>query len=410
MAMAPGSAAIDVLGDDTTMVVGAVDELMMHAGGLVDTSGEPDLPVVDNDAGARFIVGFYELPEDQDDYGGDPVLAIDEDLTYFLVKAASEDALRARAVLDENVRYVESDISDHKLLYTPNDYFWNHASNWGVKKIGAVTAWDVTLGTTAVKDGHIDSGINRGHEEWASTSRDLAGWDYYNNDNTPQDTSGCSYHGTHTSGTVAAPINNAKGFPGMAQINLLPVKIFGGGICFAASTTNIANAIKYVGNQGSHVSSNSWGGGAYSQAIHDAITYSVNLGVTFVASSGNGGCSNCVGNPWKPQAANTIIVSATDSNDAGASFNSKGPEVDVSAPGVYVGSSTSGTTGYHIMDGTSMACPHVTGLAALIKTKNPTFTAAQITSRITGNVIDLGVVGKDDTFGYGRINAAAAVF
>ncbi|HWH08256.1 MAG TPA: S8 family serine peptidase, partial [Candidatus Thermoplasmatota archaeon] len=83
---------------------------------------------------------------------------------------------------------------------------------------------------------------------------------------------------------------------------------------------------------------------------------------------------------------------------------------DISAPGVDVGSSTSGTNGYHYMTGTSMAAPHVTGVAMLIKTLNPTFTASQITSRLTSTAVDLGPAGKDDTFGYGRLNAAAAVY
>lgn len=359
----------------------------------------------------RWIVGFHEMPDIQvgDEYQGAKVVDMTPELRFIVVETTNFGLFSLRANSDENVRYVETDISDHQLFFTPNDYFTNHVANYGYWKIGANVAHDRTLGTTAVKDGHIDSGINRAHEDLQGT-RFLQGWDFRNGDNSPDDERGCSWHGSHTTGTASATINNGKGFPGLAQMTVLPVKIFGGGRCFAGSVSSLANAIKFVGDQGAHVSSNSWGGGSFSSAIDDAITYSVNKGVLFLAAAGNDGCSNCIGNPWKTQASNVVIVTATDSNDAGASFNSKGPEVDISAPGVDIGSSASGTNGYVYMSGTSMATPHVTGVAALIKTLNPTMSASQIANRLTSTAVDLGPAGKDDTFGYGRLNAAAAVF
>lgn len=359
----------------------------------------------------RYIVGFHDYPgyQEGDSYNGARIVSVTPELGFITIETASFAAFAATANLDENVRYVETDVSDHKLFFTPNDYFTNHVANYGYWKIGANVAHDRTLGTTAVKDGHIDSGINRGHEDLQG-ARFLTGWNFYGGNNNPADERGCNWHGTHTTGTAAATINNALGFPGLSQMTVLPVKIFGGGRCFGGTATSIANAIKYVGDQGAHVSSNSWGGGSYSTAINDAITYSVNKGVLFLAASGNDGCSNCIGNPWKTQAANVVIVSATDTNDAGASFNSKGPEVDISAPGVDIGSAASGTNGYVYMSGTSMATPHVTGVAGLIKALNPTMTASQIAARLTSTSVDLGPAGKDDTFGYGRLNAAAAVY
>lgn len=375
------------------------------AGPVTMSQAPEDLPTPE-----QYIIGFFVLPEDRSQYGGHPVVFVDEDLGYFVVETLTPAVLSVQASLDENVRYIESNVSDHQLNYTPNDYFTNHVANWGYWKIGANLAHDKTLGTTATKDGHIDSGMNFGHEDLQGT-RFIKGWDFKSGDSNPEDTSGCSFHGSHTTGTAAATINNAKGFPGLSQSNVLVTKIFGGGGCRAATTSNIANAIKFVGDNGAHVSSNSWGGGSFSTAINDAITYSVGKGVLFIASAGNSGCSNCIGNPWKTQAANVVIVTATDSNDAGASFNSKGPEVDISAPGVSIGSSTGASaTSYHYMSGTSMAAPHVTGVALLIKTLNPSMTASSITSRLTSTAVDLGPAGKDDTFGYGRLNAAAAVF
>ena len=375
-------------------------------------AGAISLPLLDAETPAtRWIVGFHEFPglDVGDKYEGADVVDVTPDLAFAVIETTSFDIFSARAQLDENVRYIETDVSDHKLHFTGNDYFWSHAANWGVHKIGAPTAWDVTLGSTAVKDGHVDSGINRAHEDLQG-SRFLQGWDFKNGDNSPDDERGCSYHGTHTTATAAATINNGLGFPGLSQSTVLPVKIFGKGNCGAATVSGLANALKYVGDQGAHVSSNSWGGGGYSTAINDAITYSVNKGVLFVASSGNSGCSNCIGNPWKTQAANVVIVSATDVNDNGASFNSKGPEVDISAPGVDIGSAASGTNGYVYMSGTSMAAPHVSGVAMLIKSANPSMTASQITARLTSTAVDLGPAGHDSTFGWGRLNAAAAVY
>ncbi|MGQ0535187.1 MAG: S8 family serine peptidase [Methanobacteriota archaeon] len=358
----------------------------------------------------QWIVGFYELPEDREQYAGADVVSVDEDLRFFTVYSETPALLTARVALDENVRYMESDVYDAQLLYSPNDYYVAHSSNWGMNKIGLPTAWDKTRGSTSVKDAHIDSGVLAGHQDLPS-SRVSGGWDYYSGDSVPNDGSGCSWHGTHTSGTVGATINNALGFPGTAQILIRPLKIFGGGFCFAASTTNIANALKWGGNNGAQISSNSWGGGGASTTLNDAIQYSVDRGVIFVAAAGNGQCSNCVSEPWKSKESVVIIVTATDVNDAGASFNSKGPQTDVSAPGVSIGSSCGpNTNSYCILSGTSMATPYTAGVAALIKTLNPSFTHSQVQSRLKSTAKDLGTAGEDDTFGAGRIQANLAVY
>lgn len=176
----------------------------------------------------------------------------------------------------------------------PNDYFYTHAAHWGSKRIGAESAWDVTLGSTSVKVAMVDSGLNFGHEEYAGQARVLSGFDFRNGDGTPEDTSGCDFHGTHTTGTAGATINNAKGVAGMSQHAILPVKIFhasGGGPFGGCSTTTsaIVNALKYAGDQGAHVSSNSWGGGASDSSINDAILYAHNKGTIHVAAAGNSG-------------------------------------------------------------------------------------------------------------------------
>lgn len=373
----------------------------------------PDVgtPTVPETGPTRWIVGFYEMPDikEGDLYLGERVVSTTPQGGFITIETMNFDLFEAKANLDENVQWIETDFSDHQLFFSPNDFYVAHSSNWGMNKIGLPTAWDTTLGSTSIKDGHLDSGRVIGHEDLSGT-RFQNGFDYKNNDATPDDNSGCSWHGSHTSGTVAATINNAKGFPGTAQVTLRSIKIFGTkGNCLAASTTGIANAIYEAGNQGSHLSSNSWGGGAFSTAINNAINTARGQGTIFVAAAGNGGCSNCIGQPWLPQEANVIIVTATDVNDAGASFNSKGPQTDVSAPGVGIGSAGGPGNSYYVMSGTSMATPYVTGVAGLIKTLHPTWTELQVEGCLKSTSLDLGSAGEDDTFGAGRIRANLAV-
>lgn len=363
----------------------------------------------------RWLVGFFGTPPSGASYMGEPVVGVDLDLDFLVVETTNADLLRARALLDENVRYVEPDASDHQLQLIPNDPLWGDAGMYGAKVIGAPAAWDATLGSAAVKIAVIDSGIRRTHEDIAGV-RLLQGYDFYSNDNDPSDPNGyCFYHGTHVAGTAAASTGNGKGIAGIAQSTVLPVKIFYGkspspfGGC-ATTTTAIVNALKYAADEGSHVSSNSWGGGSFSSAINDAVAYSVNKGTTIVAAAGNSGsCSNCVGEPWKSVTVPVIVVSCTTSTDAFCSFSSQGPQVDVAAPGDDILSMDgAGDARYKLMDGTSMSTPHVSGVAALIKTLNLGYSPADIEARIKGTAKDLGM--SSDRQGVGRLDAAAAVY
>lgn len=361
----------------------------------------------------RYIVGFHALPEQRQTYAGFPVTAVDEELAFLVVEPFDVAALHAAALADDTVRYIELDDPSYaSLAYVPNDSKYSNAGHWGSKKIGAEVAWDETRGATSVKVAHIDSGLNKAHEEFTGQSRVLQGYDYVSNDNNPQDTSGCSYHGTHTTGTAGATINNSKGIAGLSQHSILPVRAFSGPISALCTggTTALVNSLKYAGNQGAHFSSNSWGGGT-STAINDAIQYAHDKGTIHIAAAGNSGpCTNCVSEPWKTKASVVIIVASTTSSDAQSSFSSEGTQVDVAAPGSSIYSSTSGTTTYATMSGTSMATPHVTGTAALIKALNANFTFSDIDSRLKNTALDLGAVGADTDFGYGRIQADDAVY
>ena len=371
--------------------------------------------VTEATATERWLVGFHGTPPSGESYMGEPVVGVDLDLNFLVVETTNPALLQARAVVDPEVRYVEPDASDHQLQLTPNDALWTNSGMYGPKVIGAPIAWDLTLGSTSMKIAIVDSGIRATHEDVAG--RVVAQYDFYNNDGVADDHNYCYYHGTHTAGTAAASTNNGKGIAGIAQSSIVVAKIFQGkspspfGGC-ATTNTAIVNALKWGADQGAAVSSNSWGGGSANTAINDAVLYAVNKGTTVVAAAGNSGsCTNCVGEPWKSVGTypGVIVVSCTTATDAFCSFSSQGPQVDVAAPGDDILSMDgAGDARYKLMDGTSMSTPHVSGVAALVKTLNTGYGPADIESRIKSTALNLGMVS--DRQGAGRLNAAAAVF
>ncbi|HWH08641.1 MAG TPA: S8 family serine peptidase [Candidatus Thermoplasmatota archaeon] len=371
----------------------------------VDGLGAPD--------SNRYIVAFEKDPflKVGQTYAGERIVAVDHDLIYVIVQVRDHALFSARVTLDDNVRYVQWDNPAYATIsLVPNDSRYGDAGHWGSKKIGAEQAWDRTTGSTSVKVAMIDSGLNKGHED-ITGSRVLQGYDYHNGDTDPNDESGCSWHGTHTTGTAGATINNAKGIAGISQHTILPFKALGSSFfgC-TGSSSGLANALKAAGDQGAHVSSNSWGGGGVDSLLNDAIQYAHDRGVIHIAAAGNSGpCTNCVSEPWKSKASIVTIVASTTQSDGQSSFSSEGAEIDVAAPGSDILSTTSGTTGYGSLSGTSMATPHVAGVAALLKAVNPSWTFSQVDGQLKSTAVDLGPAGHDHDFGYGRINAAAAV-
>lgn len=364
------------------------------------------------DAGTRqYVVGLHQMPDVARGgaYLGERVVDLDEALRFVVVETRDAPGFENRVRADDNARYFEvNDPSYGHTLLVPNDPGYSNGGHWGTKKIGAETAWGRTLGSTSVKVAIIDTGLLATHEEFAGQSRVLAGYDTIDEDTTPQDTCG---HGTHVAGTIGATINNNKGIAGLAQVTLYPIRGLTSNVVeCTGNVADLAQGLRKAADVGAHLASNSWGG-ASSSALNDAITYAHANGVTIVAAAGNeGSCTDCVAQPWKSNAAKVIVVSSTTSGDGFSSFSSQGPEVDVAAPGSSIYSSYTGSSSsYATLSGTSMATPHVTGTAALIKSLNPTWGYAQLDNQLKTTAVDLGASGKDDRFGYGRINAASAV-
>lgn len=230
------------------------------------------------------------------------------------------------------VAYAEPNWVYHALA-TPNDP--RYPSLWGLAKISAPGAWNVTTGSAAVKVAVVDTGI-------ASDQLDLAGnvvggYDFVQGDADPLDFNG---HGTHVAGTIGARGDNGLGVTGVNwRVSLIPVRVLDGN--GSGSSANVAAGFAYACAQGASIVNASLGGTGYSQAMRDAIASPACANTLFVVAAGNDGVSDDVA-PHYPcnfgaapdDLPNVICVAATDRNDRLASFSNYGRSVDLAAPGV----------------------------------------------------------------------------
>ena len=320
---------------------------------------------------------------------------------------------------DPNVEYAQPNYR-YKKDQIPNDTYYNDL--WGMAKIQAPQAWDINTGSSDVVVAVIDTGVDYNHEDlaanmWTNVGEvpgngidddgngyidDTKGWDFFNNDNDPFDDHS---HGTHVSGTVAGVANNAKGVAGVSWNSRIMALKFLSGSGYGYSS-DAAVATRYAADNGAKVINNSWGayGSPYEdQTLSDALDYAHdNHNVVIVNAAGNS-----YGDVYKATPANNnnvIAVAATNSADSRASFSNYGQKIDVAAPGVYVKSSIPGNS-YANFSGTSMASPHVAGLAALLLSAEPTLNNEEVRQILKSSIDDLGASGWDIYYGAGRINA-----
>ena len=356
--------------------------------------------------GTRHVVGFHQMIDTSSGYyAGERIVDFDATLAFVTVEVANPAAFNAHVALDANVRYSEVE-GTYQAFWTPNDPFWPTSDyQWGAKQIVANLAWDKTRGSTTVKLCIIDSGLYKAHEEFAGLARVAQGYDFVFEDTDPNDPNG---HGTHVAGIASAQEGNSKGIAGIAKVTLVPVRVLDG--AGSGTTTDVAQGFRYARDIGCHIASASLGGGA-STTIQDAVVYAQNGGVLVIAATGNDGCA-CVRYP--AGYSGVLGVGATDKSNLKASFSNTGSHVDIAAPGVSIVSTYKTISGcttncYVYLDGTSMATPYVSGVAALVKSYNSGLTASQISSRLTSTAQDLGAAGWDSSFGYGLVRADRAV-
>lgn len=293
---------------------------------------------------------------------------------------------------------------------TPKDE--SFPSLWGLHNTGAtgradadidaLEAWAIETGSADVVVAVIDTGVDYKHPDlllnmWANSDEtpgngvdddrngyvdDVVGYDFVNRDGDPWDDHS---HGTHVSGTIGAVGNNLVGVVGVNwRTRIMALKFLGAG--GSGSTSNAISAVLYAVSNGARVLNNSWGGGAYSEALLDAIRAADAAGVLFVGAAGNAGSDNdrYPHYPSSYDVANVLAVAASDSSDALASFSSYGAtSVDLAAPGVDILSTTPGGN-YGSKGGTSMATPHVSGAAALLLSDSPGLRAGDLKALLTG--------------------------
>ena len=274
------------------------------------------------------------------------------------------------------------------------------SQQWDMAKIRVGDAWQKSTGagvTVAV----IDTGVDASHPDLAGQI--LPGYDEITKTaGTSTDPNG---HGSHVAGTIAAVTGNGVGVSSVApNAKILPIRVLGAD--GSGYMSDAANGIIYAADHGANVINMSLGSSSQVAAVTNAIAYARSKGVVVVAAAGN---ERSQGSPTSYPGADpgVIAVAATDSTDTVASYSNKGSYVDVAAPGSNILSTTGG--GYQAWNGTSMASPHVAAIAALLKSYNSALNPDQIEKAIETSAVDLGPAGKDTDYGYGRVDAAAAL-
>ena len=402
-----------------------------------------------------FVINSNVFAADEEnsikEYGGDKnkkeEFVVDElivkykgDKEPFRVEKLSPGKSVADAVREfkshSDVVYAEPNYIAHTFLI-PNDT--NYMLQWHLDNavnggIHSQAAWDISTGS-GVTVAIVDTGIAYENFRDPKTNKrfykapDLAGtcfvagYDFVNNDTHPNDDHS---HGTHVAGTVAQTTNNSLGVAGVAFNSCLqPIKVLGSN--GSGTYANIANGIRFAADNMAKVINLSLGGPSSSQTLLDAISYAYSKGVTIVAAAGNDG-TNIVSYPGAYDDF-VIAVGATRFDEMLSYYSNFGPSLDVVAPGGDATVDQNGDGygdgvlqntfnpntkrtnefGYWFFQGTSQATPHVSGLAALLISKGNATTPANIRTAIQSTADDLGAPGKDDTYGWGLINAPAAL-
>jgi subtilisin family serine protease len=279
----------------------------------------------------------------------------------------------------------------------PDPLFASSQAN--MRQIHASDAWAACIqGSPQVVVAVVDGGVDLSHPDLAANL--AQGYNFVENNTTPADDNG---HGTHVAGIIAAGLNG-QGVVGVApQVKILPVRVMGNG---TGDDTTVSKGIRWAADR-AQIINLSLGGPTVSSTLRDAINYAIQTkGRVVVAAAGNYGAS---GNAAQYPAAlpGVVAVGAVDANGQHASFSNTGSYVQLSAPGVSILSTYLGG-GYARMSGTSMAAPHVAGLAGLIWAQHPGYSAAQVIAAMQSTASDLGPAGKDSTYGYGLIDAYPA--
>ena len=340
------------------------------------------------------------------------------DVELWRVPVGQERSVAARLEARADVVYAEPNYI-YSAFGTPDDPLFSR--QWAHTIIHSVGAWNLQTGAATTVIAILDTGIDETHPDLAP--KIVAGYDFVDNDMNPHDTNG---HGTHVAGIAAAQTNNGTGIAGMDWgARIMPVRVLGE----TGSGTNeqITAGIIWATQHGADVLNLSLGGPSYSQAMQDAIDSTHAAGRLVIAAMGNERPTNPTSYPAALD--HVFAVAATTSTNTYAPYSQYGAHTDIAAPGgymeyysdprgiystmptyaCYLTSHEGFLKNYDYLRGTSQAAPLVAGLAALVWSEDPTLTADEVQGVIETTAVDLGAPGWDPTYGYGRIDALAAL-
>ena len=375
----------------------------------------------------------------------------------FDLPAGLDEAGRARATLalaaaleaDGRVAWAEPDFRARILGGTPpvNDPRYQFQA-WHYELIRCPQAWATTAGSNQVRVAVIDTGRRLHSDLDPNTDTTGVEFDFISDAQIARDGNGrdgnafdegdgnglspSSFHGTHVAGTIGARGNDNSGVCGVAfQTRMFHLRVLGVG---GGLNSDIIDSVRYAAGlavagaptlsetQRADVINMSLGGGGFSQAFQNAVTAARNAGCVIIAAAGN---ENTSQTSFPAGYAGVISVAAVDRNAAKAPYSNFGPTVDIAAPGgdesvdldgdgvpdgvVSTFSTEGGAQSFQSLQGTSMAAPHVAGVAALVLAVDSTLTVERVEAILLGTVVDLGAPGRDNIFGHGLLQADAAV-
>ena len=320
---------------------------------------------------------------------------------YKIINAISADipeSVSKQLKKNPKIKYVEEDAKVQITSKPSQPQQPPQQITWGVERVNATLAWNNSTGKN-VKIAVLDTGISNSHPDLTvSGGINLVGKlknNKWNDDNG---------HGTHVAGIIAAR-NNTIGVVGVApDAQLYAVKVldaYGSGYI-----SDVIEGIDWAVQNNMDVVSMSLGTATYSQALNDTSANAYNAGIILVAAAGNSGDGNLSTDDvlYPAKFDSVIAVSAIDYNNITPVWSADGTEVELAAPGVDIYSAWL-NGGYVNASGTSMAAPFVSGVAALIKSKNLSMTPQEIRHTLDYNAIDLGDPGRDRIYGFGLVQA-----
>lgn len=297
---------------------------------------------------------------------------------------------------DPNVEKVEED-KVIKIKNIPNDP--SYGEQWYVPDTNFDKLWNYNIVSKKnVTVAVIDSGINYNHEDLKNVIAD-GGYNFYDDNTDVYDDNG---HGTEVSGVIAASANNGVGIAGLDSnmpIKILPLKTADSNGDTLLS--DLITAVDYAITKKADVINLSMGSNTYSSIENDEIQKAISSGIVVVAAAGNDGDSAY---NYPASYDNVISVGATDSNDNLAYFSNYNNKVSLTAPGEEI-LTTNISGGYDYCSGTSFSSPIVASMAAIIKSTRPDLTPQEIKNVLQNSAEDLGAPGKDNYFGYGKVDA-----